>query len=63
MKETINNWITEKLAVANELYAEAEEAREKSEYTDITALEQSEYNSGVIDILAELRTLLQNIKD
>lgn len=51
--------IREKRRDANKRYREAEKDREKSQYTDIDALEQSCFNEGYIQALDEITTLLK----
>jgi len=54
----IKKWIEKELKEAQKLLGEADKARDKSNYTDIDALEQYCYNQGVIDTLKKFRSLL-----
>jgi hypothetical protein len=55
----IKKWINAELKEARKGLKEADKARDKSDYTDIDALEQYCYNEGVIDTLVKLRGLLR----
>ena len=54
MNEEMRKWVEQKIDQAQQLFDEAEDARDESDYTDIDALEQSCYNDGVVTVLSEL---------
>jgi hypothetical protein len=55
--QNIKAWIKVQRRVANERYKDAEDRRDKSDYTDIEALETSAYNQGILAALDKLELL------
>lgn len=56
--DAMKAWISSQLAEARKHESDAEEARAKSDYTDIDALEQACYMRGFISVLKDMRKQL-----
>lgn len=59
MKARLKNWIEQTRKESRKLLLEAEASRQKSDYTDIDALEQSTYNQAVLDTLEKLERIVE----
>jgi hypothetical protein len=53
----MKQWIKNKRKEAKKLLKEADEARQKSNFCDIDALEQYVYNQAVLDLIKEIEGL------
>jgi hypothetical protein len=60
--QNIKAWIKVQRKVANKRCKQADEARYKSGYSDIDALEQYSYNQGILITLDKIEQLLITVK-